>query len=147
MNGDAGVHGAFGSRQSHCRCEVYNDAPKSVVLPPHLRMRYPRTYMGQPAEKQPRATYADLEALPAHMAGEIIGGELFVSPRPATRHALASSVLGGLLIRPFQLGLDGPGGWWIIDEVELHLGDDVLVPDVAGFRQARLPEYPDAAAM
>jgi Uma2 family endonuclease len=85
--------------------------------------------------------------LPAHVVGELIDGELFVSPRPATRHALASSALGALLGYRFQFGLDGPGGWWIIDEVELHLGEDVLVPDVAGFRKTRLPEYPDSAAM
>jgi len=29
-----------------------------------------------------RATYADIEALPEHLVGEIIDGELFVSPRP-----------------------------------------------------------------
>ncbi|HEX8152583.1 MAG TPA: Uma2 family endonuclease, partial [Thermoanaerobaculia bacterium] len=31
-------------------------------------------------------------------------------------------------------------------EPELHLGTDVLVPDIAGWRRERLPEYPDVAA-
>lgn len=46
---------------------------------------------------------------------------------------------------PFDQGRGGPGGWWILDEPETHFGDDVLVPDVAGWRRARLPSLPDAA--
>jgi Uma2 family endonuclease len=34
---------------------------------------------------------------------------------------------------------------WIIDEPELHLGQDILVPDLAGWRRERMPAYPDAA--
>ncbi|MBI3402048.1 MAG: Uma2 family endonuclease [Acidobacteria bacterium] len=91
------------------------------------------------------ATYDDLLALPEHVVGEIIGGELVVSPRPAPRHAVASSVLGGELGPPYHSGRGGPGGWWILDEPELHLGDDVLVPDLAGWRRARLPVVPETA--
>jgi len=32
-------------------------------------------------------------------------------------------------------------------EPELHLGDDVLVPDLAGWRRERLPAIPDAPAL
>jgi Uma2 family endonuclease len=46
---------------------------------------------------------------------------------------------------PFHRGRGGPGGWIILDEPELHLGADVLVPDLAGWRRERLPEVPDAA--
>ncbi|EYF05810.1 Uma2 family endonuclease [Chondromyces apiculatus] len=103
--------------------------------------------MGEPAEKRPTpATYADLEAVPEHLVAEIIAGTLYMSPRPAMKHALASSMLGMILGPPFQLGLGGPGGWWIIDEPELHLESDVLVPDVAGWRVERMPEYPETAA-
>lgn len=91
------------------------------------------------------ATYAELEALPEHLVGEIIDDELIVSPRPAPRHTNATSVLGVLLGGPFQLGRGGPGGWWIEDEPELHLGRLVLVPDLAGWRRARMPELPAAA--
>jgi Uma2 family endonuclease len=91
------------------------------------------------------ATYTDLLALPDHVVGEIIGGELIVSPRPAPRHAVAASVLGGELGPPYHSGRDGPGGWWILDEPELHLGDDVLVPDLAGWRRQRMPTMPDTA--
>lgn len=99
---------------------------------------------------KPRATYADIEALPPDVVvGEIIGGELVVSPRPAPRHAIAASALGNLIGSPFALGTGGPGGWWIIDEPELHLGIDpdyeVLVPDLAGWRRERMPEPPSTA--
>jgi Uma2 family endonuclease len=91
------------------------------------------------------ATYDDLLALPEHVVGEIIDGELIVSPRPAPRHAVATSVLGGELGPPYHSGRGGPGGWWILFEPELHLGDDVLVPDLAGWRRSRMPTVPDTA--
>jgi Uma2 family endonuclease len=90
------------------------------------------------------ATYADLAALPSHLVGEIIEGELVASPRPAFDHAITSSALGGALVGPFQFGRGGPGGWWIVDEPELHLGKDVLVPDLAGWRRTRMPRPPRA---
>ena len=61
------------------------------------------------------------------------------------RHAWASSGLGIKIGSPFNYGDDGPGGWWIIDEPELHLGEDIVVPDLAGWRRETMPEYPDAA--
>jgi len=91
------------------------------------------------------ATYEDLLALPEHVVGEIVAGELVVSPRPAPRHAVAASVLGGELGPPYHGGRGGPGGWWILDEPELHLGDDVLVPDLAGWRRERMPAIPETA--
>ena len=93
------------------------------------------------------ATYDDLVKLPDTFVAEIVEGDLFASPRPGGRHALAATVLAGELVPPFHHGRDpGPGGWWIIVEPELHLGDDVLVPDLAGWRRERMPEYPLAAA-
>lgn len=78
--------------------------------------------------------YAELEALPAHLKGQIIDGELIVQPRPAMRHADAATRLAALLVIPFDLGERGPGGWKIVFEPELHLTDDVLIPDIAGWR-------------
>ena len=46
---------------------------------------------------------------------------------------------------PFDRGRGGPGGWWILAEPELHLGPDVLVPDLAGWRRTRMPAIPDTA--
>jgi Uma2 family endonuclease len=95
-------------------------------------------------EQPPRreATYEDIEKLPPHVVGELVDGELYVSPRPAFPHAQAASVLVGELMGPFYRGKGGPGGWRILVEPELHLGRDVLVPDVAGWRRERLPELP-----
>lgn len=90
-------------------------------------------------QKKP-ATYEDLEALPEQYVGEILDGTLYASPRPTSRHALASSVLGTDLGGAFMRGRGGPGGWWILDEPELHFGRDVLVPDLAGWRRERMPE-------
>ena len=95
------------------------------------------------------ATYDDLRKLPEHVVGEMVGGELFASPRPAARNAAAASAIGGDLNGPFHRrpgGPQGPGGWWILDEPELHLGGDVLVPDLAGWRRERLPRIADTAA-
>ena len=92
-----------------------------------------------------RATYQDVLDTPAHLVAEIIDGTLHTHPRPAPTHTLASSALGNDLGNPFQFGRGGPGGWWILDEPELHLGDDVLVPDLAGWRRERMPELPDTA--
>jgi Uma2 family endonuclease len=99
------------------------------------------------AEPQQRpARYEDLLALPDNLVGEIIDGELHAQPRPAPKHALASSSLTEELLGPFSKGRGGgPGGWWILDEPELHLGPDVLVPDLAGWRRERLPALPEAA--
>ena len=60
-------------------------------------------------------------------------------------HARASSVLGRRIGGPFDDDIGGPGGWWIIFEPELHLSEDILVPDLAGWRRERMPEYPESA--
>ncbi|MDQ3280501.1 MAG: Uma2 family endonuclease [Acidobacteriota bacterium] len=85
-------------------------------------------------------------ALPEHIVGEIVEGELYASPRPAARHAVASSALGAFILSSFGRRGGGPGGWWILIEPELHLGPDVLVPDIAGWRRDRMPAIPDVAA-
>ena len=92
-----------------------------------------------------RATYQDVLDAPAHQVAEIVDGTLHTHPRPAVFHARASSSLGGTIGGPFDYDAGGPGGWWILDEPELHLGEDILVPDLAGWRRERLRELPDAA--
>ena len=99
--------------------------------------------MNETAEKL--ATYEDLLAVPDHLVAEIIHGQLHTSPRPAPKHSRASSSLGINIGNPYDMGNGGPGGWWILDEPELHLGSDVLVPDLAGWRRERMPELPETA--
>ena len=91
------------------------------------------------------ATYEDLAALPDTVVAEIVNGELHASPRPAPPHTRAASSLGVRLGGPFDHGIGGPGGWWILLEPELHLAGDVLVPDWAGWRRGRMPHLPKSA--
>jgi Uma2 family endonuclease len=58
-------------------------------------------------------------------------------------------VLGGELGGAFDRSRQGPGGWIILDEPELHFpsgagDDDVVVPDLAGWRRERMPQIPKA---
>jgi Uma2 family endonuclease len=99
------------------------------------------------AEPKPRrATYQDVLDAPEHQVAEIVNGALFLSPRPALAHAAVSSALGGELGPPFSRGRGGPGGWIMLDEPELHLDADILVPDLGGWRRERLPGIDAAAA-
>ena len=82
---------------------------------------------------------------PENRVAEIVGGALHTHPRPAAPHARAASSLGVKVGGPFDYDKGGPGGWWIIFEPELHLGEDIVVPDLAGWRRERMPEYPDTA--
>ena len=90
-----------------------------------------------------RATYQDVLDAPAHRVAEIVDGTLYISPRPPTLQALAKSRLSAGLGNAFGFGRGGPGGWRIMHEPELHLGEDILVPDVAGWRRERLPRIPE----
>src|SRR2546429_4324271 len=96
--------------------------------------------MAQVAKRD--ATYEELCALPPNEVGQIVFGVLHAHPRPAPKHAQAASTLGEELGPPFKRGRGGPGGWLILDEPELHLGDDVLVPDLAGWRRERMSVVP-----
>src|ERR1043165_3983733 len=98
----------------------------------------------EPARK-PRATYRDVIESPAHLVAEIIGGELRLSDRPAVPATAAATTLREGLGLPFHRGRGGPGGWLILRGPELHLGNDILVPDLAGWRRDRLPRLPDAS--
>ncbi|MDO8844501.1 MAG: Uma2 family endonuclease [Methylicorpusculum sp.] len=91
------------------------------------------------------ASYEDLLDLPEHVIGEILNGQLITQPRPAPRHSLAASVIGDEYVSPYHRGRGGPGGWWILFEPELHLGRDILVPDLAGWRRTTLPNLPEEA--
>ena len=99
--------------------------------------------MTKAAQKTPRL-YHELEALPSNLVGEIVGGRLHTQPRPAGPHAVVASRLGADIEGPYGRGRGGPGGWWIIDEPELHfVGDEVVVvPDIGGWRTERMPRVP-----
>lgn len=89
--------------------------------------------------------YDELCALPDSVTGEILSGQLHTMPRPSGRHGVAGRGLGIDLGGPYDFGRGGPGGWWIIDEPEIHFIRDteVAVPDLAGWRRERMPQVPD----
>jgi len=101
--------------------------------------------MGDPAKR--KATYDDVLAVPSRFVAEVLHGTLYTQARPRTRHARSASRLGGILDGPFDRGVAGPGGWILLDEPELHLGEDpdIVVPDLAGWRREHMPELPDTA--
>jgi Uma2 family endonuclease len=89
-----------------------------------------------------RATYKDVEDVSINCVGELVEDELFSASRPLPAQVRATSRLGMLLGAPFDLGEGGPGGWVILVEPEMHLKDDALVADLAGWRRERMPEMP-----
>ena len=96
-----------------------------------------------PARKQ--ATYDDLLQVPDNLIAEIINGELITALRPSFPHARAASSITqdrGTFDRSPE-GPDRAGRWWILFEPELHLGADMLVPDIAGWRRERMPVLED----
>lgn len=89
------------------------------------------------------ATMADLEALPPHLKGEIIDGELYVQARPRPRHSRVLAMVVDGLHGAYDSGNGGPGGWWILPEPGIELpGSPEFSPDAAGCRHERLPELP-----
>ena len=95
------------------------------------------------AKSRPPATYQDVLDAPPHMVAELsaarctcIRGRRSATASRPRRWATKS-------VAPFHKGRGGPGGWWILDEPELHFAADVLVPDLAGWRRERMPEFPD----
>ena len=96
-----------------------------------------------------RATYQDVLDAPPHKVAEVVDGRLYTHSRPAAPHTVAGASLGMEIGSPFHKGRGGPGGWWILGEPELHFGtppiEDILVPDLAGWRRERMPASPEGA--
>jgi Uma2 family endonuclease len=94
--------------------------------------------MAQPPKKN--ATYDDLHGIPENTIGEIIDGKLTVTPRPSKQHVYAASVLEIELGAPYQFGRGGgPGGRVILVKPEIKLGENIVVPDLAGWKKERFP--------
>lgn len=88
--------------------------------------------------------YDQLMALPEGLTGEILNGQVHAQPQPSGPQMGAESALQIELGGPFDRGRGGPGGWRILVEPEIHFARDreVCVPDLAGWRRARLPRLP-----
>jgi Uma2 family endonuclease len=92
-----------------------------------------------------RATYEDLIPYGEASTAEIVDGDLFQSPRRCVAQSFTTLALGSALMAPLRRPR-GPG-WRMLFDVELQLGDDVLVADLAGWRRDRLPHAPGTVAM
>ena len=109
-----------------------------------MPIRQIHSKLNKPVTK--KAAYEDLLAVPENLVAEILSGELHTHPRPGPRHSLASTIITTVIAGHFdRTSNDGPGGWWILDKPECHLNSDVVVPDIAGWRQTTMPELPETA--
>ena len=97
--------------------------------------------MSRPPRRRP-ATWEELEQVPEDLIGEIVAGEIVVTPRPDVPHMEVTSFLGDVLSAPFRRGIGGPGGWVIFDEPRIRFGEDVRVPDLGGWRKERWVNVP-----
>ncbi len=50
--------------------------------------------------------------------------------------------LGAIVGPPFDLGREGPGGWYLLASPEVRLAGDAVVPAFAGWRVASVPGWP-----
>ncbi|MBX3234427.1 MAG: Uma2 family endonuclease [Labilithrix sp.] len=93
----------------------------------------------EPARK--RATIEDLLALPDDARAELIEGAIVHLPPPLPEHGRAQRTIGRYVGGPFDddHGRGGPGGWWILPEVEVELAGRIVRPDASGWRRERLP--------
>jgi Uma2 family endonuclease len=99
--------------------------------------------MTDPARR--RATYQDVLDAPGDKIAEVVNGVLHLSSRPRWKHQSVASALHIELGARFRQGRGNRGGWVLLFEPELHLGDDILVPDLVGYRYEHLPVIEDVA--
>jgi Uma2 family endonuclease len=92
------------------------------------------------------ATLEDFLSIPAHERfHEMLDGEIVRKAMPGGKHATVQGRLREL-IGPYDDGSPRrqPGGWWLMTEVEIQLPwDQVVRPDLAGWRVERMPEVPE----
>ena len=89
-----------------------------------------------------KATFDDLLVLPEDVRAEVIDGGVIVAPAALPRHLYALRALGQFVGGPFDGddGRGGPGGWWILLDVDVRFAPhDVVRPDAVGWHRSRLP--------
>jgi Uma2 family endonuclease len=101
--------------------------------------------MGTGSAPRRLATFEDLLALPEDARCEVIGGVVVEKASPSADHGDVQLGIGSFARERFHRGGDdrGPGGWWIMTEVDVELGrHDLVRPDVVGWRRDRVPAKP-----
>lgn len=93
------------------------------------------------------ARYSDLLALGDEVKGEIIAGAVEIQASPRWIHGATHTAISqwvGLVAQ--DDGSGGPGGWWIVADVSIAFsGEQVLRPDLAGWRREHMPHPPEQA--
>ncbi|CAM4277187.1 Uma2 family endonuclease [Corallococcus exiguus] len=90
--------------------------------------------MRHAAPRRTLAPHEEVQTLPHYLVGEALDGILYVSSPPITRKQGMTPLMGR-----------APEGWWWTSEPRLLLGEDVLVPDLAGWMSGRPPTLPDGS--
>jgi Uma2 family endonuclease len=100
--------------------------------------------MTTPVRRRGPHTFEDWLAQPEERRLELIDGDFIEKAAPDARHGNAQAGTISTLRLPFHRrgGRGGPGGWWILSEVDVRLGDNVYRPDLVGWRRERVPELP-----
>lgn len=104
--------------------------------------------MSDPAARAPRATVDDFLAIPEERRfHELVAGEIVEKAAPSAEHGAAQLATGSALMPSFgrEPPSGCPGGWWLVTEVEIRFGDEILRPDLAGWRRDRIPARPHGA--
>jgi Uma2 family endonuclease len=94
------------------------------------------------APKSGPKTVADWLALPDAARIELIDGEFVEKAAPTFEHGLAQGHTVGAISGVYNRrvgGPRGPGGWWIVTEVDILLDGRGYRPDIAGWRRTRAP--------
>ncbi|CAN5300936.1 hypothetical protein BH09MYX1_BH09MYX1_64430 [soil metagenome] len=77
------------------------------------------------------------------MRAELVSGSIVVAPSPTPAHQDIAGAIYAEYRGPFHRGRGGPGGWWLIGDVDVEFGPkDVFRPDIAGWRKERVPSFP-----
>ncbi|MGV3625889.1 MAG: Uma2 family endonuclease [Archangium sp.] len=96
------------------------------------------------ATKSTQATRAEFDRLPEHARVELIRGVLVPKEASSPQHGRALGALNGTLFDRFHRNPGGrqPGGWWLVTDVSVELGEEVFRPDLSGWRRERIPTFP-----
>ncbi len=106
----------------------------------HEGRYHPR--MAEPMKRP--AGWLDVLAAPEGLKAEVLDGALMMSPRPKPQHGRTQGLLFTHLCEPFDLGVGGPGGWWLVIEPDVLFDPhNIVSPDLCGWRRERMPELPD----
>ena len=104
----------------------------------------PSSVMSATPPRRP-GTVADWLAADEDERLELIDGELIPKAAPTPAHGSAQAATVTAMRVPFHRqggGTGGPGGWWIMTEVDVLLDGRGYRPDVVGWRRERSREMP-----